>query len=186
MKIRPFNTYESYVRMQEITDRKKSDRTSVTEQDVDQIVDWFVKNGIKVKRVLCHGARNGQEVDWFAAKFWASAWGTDILPRDHPRVLKWDFHEQGNRWRGNFDLVYSNSLDHAHDPELAVRTWIDQLTSGGKLCVQWSHWSTRAVMGDCFGAQFEDYLMLLNHVGKVYDVIYHRGTVVTIVTGRKS
>jgi SAM-dependent methyltransferase len=171
--------------MQAISDRKKSERTSVLREDITKIHLSLDILGISVGSVICHGAREGQEVDWFSEEFGIDAVGTDLLERKHPKVAQWDFHDQFLEWVGQFDLVYSNSLDHAHDPELAVRTWFDQLTSGGVLCIQWSHWSLRAVMGDCFGAGFHDYVFLLDHIGEVIDVVHHRGTVVTIVARRK-
>lgn len=185
VKMRQFDTYDSYVRMQQITDRKKSPKTSVIRQDIADIAAALMADGVQIGRIMCHGSRNGEEVDWFAEEFDAFAWGTDLIKRVHPKVIPWDFHDQLRRWIGAFDLVYSNSLDHAHDPELALKTWAEQLAENGRLCIQWSSWSTRSVMGDCFGGSFDEYVMLLNHVGSVRDVVYHRGTVVTIVAGRK-
>jgi SAM-dependent methyltransferase len=185
VNIRHFDSYDSYVRMQAITDRKKSARTSIRLDDVRNIKSRLELMGIGAQSIVCHGARNGEEVDWFSEVFECEAVGTDLLSRSHPGVVKWDFHDRKDEWIGRFDLVYSNSLDHSHDPPLAVGTWAEQLRPGGVLCVQWSQDHVRAVMGDCFGAQFHEYIWLLETAGRVIDVIYHRKTVVTIVARRK-
>ena len=71
----------------------------------------IIKDGIKA---LCLGARMGEEVVAFK-KLGADAIGIDLAP-NLPLVLKGDFNnlEFDN---DSFDLVYTNSFDHAWDTE---------------------------------------------------------------------
>ena len=39
-------------------------------------------------------------------------------------------------WVGKWNMIYSNSFDHSYDPEKCLRTWTDQLTEDGILCVE--------------------------------------------------
>ena len=38
--------------------------------------------------------------------------------------------------QAGFDIVYSNSFDHAYDPTKAILAWKDQLTTDGVLVIE--------------------------------------------------
>jgi len=105
--------------------------------------------------------------------------GTDLFPRHgkasywqhEVEIVKHDFMQQRSDWVGHWDVVYSNSLDHAYDPSKCITTWLDQLTAQGRLFVQWT-WAHRSVTGgDCFGASLDEYIALFMQHGYVEDVI---------------
>jgi len=138
----------------------------------------WVDNGI------CHGARDGLEVQEFQRVFPAAVFlGTDLFPysgkterdeqfkKEHP-VKEWDFSKVSEEWVGKFDLVYSNSLDHARDPVQAMNTWMDQLNQGGCLFVTWSNSDATVRRGDCFGASLYEYIVLANQIGVLHDLLY--------------
>ena len=108
------------------------------------------------KQGLCHGARNGWEVAWFAKRLKCSVTGTDIsdTAEQVPNMVQHDFHEMRDDWRNRFSFIFTNSLDQAYDPERALNAWIDQLTDDGMIYVEHSMASTPA--GACemdpFGA----------------------------------
>ena len=71
-------------------------------------------------------------------------------------------------WSDRFGWLYSNSLDHASDPELALSVWYEQLRVGGIALLHWSegHDHDRGPDAtDCFMADPEEYRDLLREAG---------------------
>ena len=194
MQLTSYSSHDDYVKAQRRTDKRKSDRPALRKSEVDKIVHWLTdwwnaeEMGFCVKG-LCHGARYGHEVDWFSERFplpyEVDVIGTDLFTKGHPKVYKWDFHDTNKKWIGKFDFVYSNSLDHAHDPKRALLTWIGQLTMPGRLFLQWNDRCINTSMGDCFGAHFHEYLNLVRSVGEIDDLIWQYRTTVTTVVKKK-
>lgn len=186
MYLAKYGDYEQYVRSQRRTDAKKTPRVALPREEVSVIASYLKCSGVPVRRILCHGARNGQEVDWFQEEFpVAKTWGTDLFLKGHPRVVEHDFHVRVPRWVGRHDIVYSNCLDHSYDPMKALKVWIEQLKPTGRLCIQWTQWHRTIVQGDCFGAEFHEYLGMLNHVGVVVATLYVSRNFMVIVARRK-
>jgi SAM-dependent methyltransferase len=60
--------------------------------------------------------------------------GVEINPDGKRRdVLTASFDELPPEWTGIFQIVYSNSLDHAQDPYRAAKEWYRVLADGGYL-----------------------------------------------------
>lgn len=83
------------------------------------------------KEICCMGVRDGTEMFEFKNYYRkATVWGVDITKniftiRLIPGVkveLK-DFNDLPKEWVNKFDLVFSNSLDHAFDPIKTVEEW---------------------------------------------------------------
>jgi SAM-dependent methyltransferase len=181
MKLLKFSTYEQYVEAQRRSDKRKSPRPGLKRVEVSDVASWLRHCGAAVRAGLCHGARAGQEVDWYQQEFPKSrVWGTDLFLKGHRRILEWDFSRPRAEWVGVFDFVYSNALDHARDPVETLKVWADQLKPTGHLLIQWNAWQTKTKGGDCFGAEFHEYLSMLESVARVVNVIWHYGSVVTI------
>jgi len=141
MHLTEYSDYAAYYNSQKRTDAKKNSRPCLAQSEVAKIAEHLKRAEIPVNTIMCHGARYGQEVDWFAEQFpQAKTVGSDLFPKGHPAVVEWDFHKQLRRWKGYFSIVYSNALDHSYDPKKALRCWFDQLQPTGRLCVQWSQW----------------------------------------------
>ena len=103
----------------------------------------------------------GAEQAWFTANL-ANAptvIGTEIsdTAAQFPATVQWDFHDINPEWTGKADFVYSNSWDHAFDPQRAFAAWIDALRPGGLLLLDHtkdqSPETTNAL--DPFGATIE-------------------------------
>ena len=185
MKLKRYESYDLYVKSQEDTDRKKGPRPALHYIEVSDNASWLRRRG-HVSYGMCHGARAGQEVDWFRDEFpGAKIWGTDLFPKGHLSVCKWDFSRPRRKWVGKFDFVYSNALDHAMDPVATLKCWFNQLKPDGFLLIQWSRYHIRSLCGDCFGAHFHEYIAMLNSIGKVVDVNFHYKTTVTIISRRR-
>jgi hypothetical protein len=105
---------------------------------------------------ICHGARNGFEVDWFKKRLKGEMLGTDIseTAAQFPDMVVWDFHDENPDWAGRFDFVYTNSLDQAMEPDKALAAWTRQLTPNGRIYVEHTmlHSPSHAGEMDPFGA----------------------------------
>ena len=135
--------YERYRSVQAAGNQAKLHHVFADERTCATIRDEIVNEGVTVRRLLCHGSRNGTEVAWFRTLFGETGVepeviGTDIsdTATDFPDMVQWDYHEPREEWVGAFDLVYTNSHDHAYDPGRAFGTWVDQLAPGGRLVIE--------------------------------------------------
>lgn len=124
---------------------KKRDHVWVTAEQLSVVGEILSISGKEPERGLCHGVRTGFEVDQLAELTGAAVVGTELglkeeteLTADGNVLFRWDFHESREDWEGQFDFVYSNSLDHSWNPERAVETWTEQLQQGGLLFLHWS------------------------------------------------
>jgi len=119
---------------------------------------------------ICHGVRTGFENQELSRLLGIEVVGTDLVGRD--QVLEMDFHEMKPEWAGKADFVYSNSLDHSHDPRLALHAWMCSLRPGGMLLIHIGigHEHLTLDAADCFGASKDEYRSLLEEFGKVDEV----------------
>ena len=117
----------------------------------------------------CHGARNGcclrglqavtqrDEVEWLRNRLGGNIIGTDIsdTATQYPNMEVWDFHDDNPDWRGRFDFVYTNALDHAFEPARALKTWVAQIVPQGRIYIEHTfrgHEVAAANATDPFGA----------------------------------
>ncbi len=158
MKRNTFPSYKKYLAAQKTTVGKRRSGPFFANVELERIADWAKQAG-KVERILCHGARAGHEVEEFRKHFeHAAIIGTDLFPADSSGVIKHDFNEPVKEWIGQYDLIYSNSLDHARNPAKTLLVWMRQLSPRGHLFVQWTKWHTTLQSGDCFAATLHEYM----------------------------
>lgn len=176
MKIKVFSTYEKYKQAQVKANKKKIRHVFVGIEELDYIKDYIQKKNINITSGICHGARNGFEVKEFRKRFpEANIIGTDIsgTASKFPHMIQWDFHKMNDKWESYFDFVYSNSLDHSYDPNLALSVWFKCLKPNAYLFLCWSilHHSSKTIYdADCCSASLEEYKILLqNHHGVIED-----------------
>ena len=148
--------YKEYRDAQISLNKRKIKTIWVTAKDIEFISQFVKGSGI------CHGARNGFEVKEFNK--YVKAIGTDISDNANKYGLtQWDFHKQNPEWIGKFDFVYTNSIDHSHDPELAFRVFMEQLKKDGK-CIIHTPIGLETIIhgnpGDCFGASKEELIKM--------------------------
>lgn len=189
MKLTVFQSDRHYVKTQRRTVGRKGEGAGpfYCEREFDRIANWVAMNMIDLPlpaRVLCHGARNGNELDEFEQRLNCRAIGTDLFPQADS-VIEWDFRKPKSEWWRGFDVVYSNSLDHSDQPEETLRVWLDQTKPKGNLFVEWSHSHDGEPRGgDCFAAPLHEYISLIERVGVVVDLLYAGDGVVVIVAKR--
>lgn len=202
MRVCEFDSYEQYLAVQRRgSHRRPGRRPAANEAEVQLIFKWWAafwgcdpRDLPPITAILCHGARCGTEVRLFQAAFPnAEVVGTDLEPQGDG-VVQHDFQQVREDWLGKFDIVYSNSLDHASLPEVTLRVWLDQLRPGGLLFVKWTTDHTLKSRplphpgGDCFGAELGETILLIESVGRVVDLLWlgmDRGRVCVEIVGGK-
>ena len=135
MKLHQYENYDEYVKEQTQANVAKLKNVWVRENAIQKVVSYkpFASS------ILCHGTRNGRELEYFK-KFLPHAeivW-TEIshTATQFKNTVQHDFHEVREDFVGKFDIVYSNSFDHAYDPSKAILAWKDQLTTDGVLVIE--------------------------------------------------
>lgn len=128
--------YETYRKVQEDGNKAKLKKQFVRESHVARLSAFLRSRLDGITFGLCHGTRAGREQAWFAKHLGqGTVIGTEIseTATQFANTVQWDFHDTNPDWVGRADFVYSNSWDHAFEPELAFRVWFDQLRAGGFL-----------------------------------------------------
>ena len=124
--------YERYKWIQNDVNRQKLDNSWVTKGVVAFVSKYIFNATGKPEFGLCHGTRRGLEQKWFAELLRCEVLGTEIADSatEFPDTIQWDFHETKPEWIDAVDFIYSNSLDHAYDPEKALNAWMSCLKVG--------------------------------------------------------
>jgi len=172
MKLIAYGSQQEYEEVQILTNRRKLDKVFAQQEEVDSVIGYF-KNRRGPKFGICHGARNGWEVEQFRKGMpTASVIGTDIslTANNFPHMVQWDFHNPKIDWLGKADFIYSNSLDHSYCPRLALFVWFLTLNRGGVLFLSHHrryHSARHASQTDPFGGSLQEYVKLIEEHGKV-------------------
>lgn len=143
-----FKNYEDYIKSQISAGTEKKNAVWVKVSTIDKIV---AEENRPIESVICHGVRSGRENTKFAEHA-THVVGTEISAESiefnrnlgrykNSTVVEWDFNKQNPEWVNKFDLVYSNSLDHAYDPLETLNVWIDQLKDDGTLVIDFAFFS---------------------------------------------
>lgn len=134
MKIYTYKNYVEYVNSQKEAFHRKFKNVWVKEENIK-----FISELIKPRNPqqgLCHGVRQGYEVEWFIKYLGCYVIGTEIGEIKHKNILHWDFNKENPNLIGKFDFIYSNSFDHAFDPQETIKIWRRQLKSEGLLILE--------------------------------------------------
>lgn len=136
MKKYKYKNYEEYVKCQVAANKKKSQNVWAKEKNIKAIAKYLKSR--KPEFGLCHGVRQGFEIDWFRKYLpLCATWGSEIGDIIHPYTFKWDFNQPNEDWWGKFDFIYSNSFDHAYDPEVTLNIWAAQLKPKGLIILEY-------------------------------------------------
>jgi SAM-dependent methyltransferase len=151
--------YDLYKAIQTEGNKRKINRTWVRESDIVFLSDYIKKKIPAPAFGVCHGTRRGLEQQWFSDNLGCEVIGTEIsdTATEYPNTVQWDFHEEKKEWDAKADFIYSNSFDHAYDPQKAIVNWLKALKPGG-LCII-EHTAAHETEGvtklDPFGASLE-------------------------------
>lgn len=147
--------YEEYRATQIHHNKRKLENVWADDTTLSAIAEDLGSHGLGATGV-CHGARNGYEVEWFRETLKGEVIGTDIseTATEFPHMHVWDFQDVKPEWEGKFDFVYTNSLDQAMEPSRALDAWVQQLTPSGRIYIEhtMAHSTHGAGEMDPFGA----------------------------------
>ncbi|MEO5365082.1 MAG: class I SAM-dependent methyltransferase [Magnetococcus sp. WYHC-3] len=178
MKLTGFSSYEEYVRIQTLINKAKIHDVWACDKELRTVARLIRRINPQARFGLCHGVRNGYEVQKFRELLGFEVIGTEIseTATQFPHVIQWDFHEVQPSWLGAVDMIYSNSWDHSFDPSHMLRQWLSCLSPQGRLVLQWTRQhdeeGTVGTQGaDCFGASLQELLDLVAREGGVVDQV---------------
>jgi len=151
--------YDEYVRLQRRLTRRKTNNGRNTfywiKEDgllnVNKLIHSYIGD---IKTMVCHGCRNGLEVNVLQnLNPDAKVFGTDLYGKaykyDKTYFKEIDFDIVPEEWKGYFDVVYSNSIDHSREPINTLLAWKSELKDGG-ICFVNFHWGRGVSREDCF------------------------------------
>lgn len=137
MKLFKYKSYAEYVEAQKTANKKKSSNVWAVEENIKFIADYLHKK-LKPDLGICHGTRGGHEQAWFNKYIkYCKTIGTEVGDSSAPDTVQWDFNRVNRYWKSEFDFVYSNSFDHAYDPEKTLRIWSEQVIHGGLIILEY-------------------------------------------------
>jgi hypothetical protein len=168
MLLRKYETYDEYVRLQcEAAVRKR--KYIWAQEDVLKLLSKQVRKlNIDKPFGICHGVRNGFEVDFLRkelADISADVIGTEIsdeVSKENEFTICWDFHEVKPEWIGKVDFIYSNSFDHSYKPAECIAAWMSCISPKGACFLEWTNTHNAGKTGDvdCFQSSLDEYLEL--------------------------
>jgi len=122
---REYKNYDDYLSFQKEKTCDPVRREKWLNEEWDLKISGFKNEFSKLKnylkedsRILCLGARTGQEVVAFKEMGYSNTIGIDIVPCE-PHVVLGDIHDLSFN-AAEFDLVYSNIIDHSINPKKMV------------------------------------------------------------------
>ena len=142
IKYREYDTYDDYLEHQ--SSKLKRDlekRRGKVTQRVGSFYYRFhyIKEFVKGPRVLCLGARLGEEVRAFIMHGFKNTLGVDLNPGGGNKyVFKGDFHNL-DKPDNHYDTLYSNSFDHVHSYSRVNDEMARIIKPDGRLILDFSH-----------------------------------------------
>jgi hypothetical protein len=134
MKVYNYKNYIEYVKSQKEAFRRKFKNIWVKEENI-KFISEFIKSR-NPQQGLCHGVRQGYEIEWFIKYLGCYIIGTEIGEIKHKNILQWDFNKENLNLINKFDFIYSNSFDHAYNPQETIKIWKEQLKLEGLLILE--------------------------------------------------
>jgi len=141
VKVYQYKDYDEYVNSQIEACRKKHENVWVNEENIKFLAEYILTKLPLCRKGLCHGVRQGLE-QLFFMKYLKSHFpdyeviGTEIGVTDAEYTVIWDFNKVNNDWQNKFDFIYSNSFDHAFNPEKTINVWAGQVGPGGLIILE--------------------------------------------------
>lgn len=160
--------YSKYRDIQITANKKKIDKSSIDERDLQILSCWLREHVSPLSHGLCHGTRRGLEQTFFHKYTGADVLGTDISPTavQFPNTIQHDFHEIKEEWLNHFDFIFSNSYDHSYNFELCISQWMKCIRPGGVCVLEHSDGHVRMKATDPLGIDRETLIKLLTYWGE--------------------
>lgn len=142
-----YKDYKEYLKQQIVRAESKWGRKGKDEQDfIKNLIETIKRSRVNPNSICCMGCRSGTEVFIFKEMFPdAEVYGVDITENIHTikthldvHIEIQDFNNLPAEWEDKFDLVFSNSIDHAYDPVKTFKEWTRVTKPGGHLLLEFS------------------------------------------------
>ncbi|HEX3861959.1 MAG TPA: hypothetical protein VHY35_09750 [Stellaceae bacterium] len=160
--------YEKYRSVQEDGNKAKIKNRWTNKNNINLVASYLRRYANPLNFGICHGTRQGHEQLWFREALNIEVIGTEIseTATEFPYTIRWDFHEINVAWLDKVDFIYSNSFDHAYDPEKCFRAWWQTLRRGGFCILEHTKMHTPAGVSqlDPFGIEREELTVFLENL----------------------
>lgn len=120
---------EAYEAIQQKASEEKYALSWAKRDTCNEILSILANIGNPALAILCHGVRRGEELRYFSHSGIEEIVGTDLYvpPDADGRILKCNMSQPQQAFDSRFDVVYSNSIDHAQNPLNTLLVWAAQL-----------------------------------------------------------
>jgi SAM-dependent methyltransferase len=99
--------------------------------------------------MVCLGTRNNHERDCFRKELnLKEVYSVDISPKSNADYVL-DFNFLPTEWENSWDIVFSNSIDHALDPTKIFYNWLDIVRPNGYLFIGFDCGEHALTLADC-------------------------------------
>jgi len=135
----------------------------------------FIKpfNGSRLK-MICLGTRNNNEKEiWnnlLNKKIITNVKSLDIAPNSNADYIM-NFNKFPEEWGNKWDIIFSNSIDHAVDASECFTEWIRILKPHGLLYVLFDKHSEDPNEADCCTFEEKDITEMINHNLSITEVL---------------
>lgn len=176
MNVFMHQNYEEYVSAQRSLTAKRTHNgrnivTWVSEEmlgDINKVLHTCVSD---IKTIVCHGCRNGFEVNVFQyLNPDAKVFGTDLYGSaykwDRNYFREMDFDTVPQEWKEYFDVVYSNAIDHSRNPFNTLFSWKSELKENGICFIAFQFTRRKVNEGDCFNLSTRKYRSEIEFLAK--------------------
>jgi hypothetical protein len=157
-------TYETYLRIQNLVNRSKINSVWALEKNIEFLAKYIERTlNRKPGLGICHGTRNGKEIEWFHKYLGCTVFGTEIANTAElfPMTIQWDFHDPLPGYFPKADFIYTNSFDHAIFPAKALNAWMDSLKRDGVCIIEHTSKHENSTETDPNGLSFDELLQLI-------------------------
>jgi hypothetical protein len=181
-----FSDHDDYLKKQLSSSNKKSSEIWVTENQLNYLCE-DISNKFSEQHIegLCHGVKNGYELDYIKEKVVdCNVTGTDIIETNRTDIIQMDFHEEKKEWIGKFDFVYSNCLNHSDNHQECFELWMNYIKEGGYCYLHWSsprHSLRQTTHEYPFGASALYYEKFITKNYKIESQIKKEGMIIYVI-----
>ena len=175
MKLYKHINYDHYIESQIIKNTKKLSHVWIQKDEMDLLVEYIKQNCGDLSFGICHGVRNGWEVQELIKRLDIKVTGTDIARSvlKYKNTIQWDFHDVKDEWINNVDFIYSNSFDHSYKPQECLNSWMSCIKKEGTCFIHWMQSNVYKIdAADCFAASLKEYRDMIEKKYEVIDEIY--------------
>ena len=137
------STKAAYLQTQKFASADKFNKSWARQETCAEITEIVGSMQIPLCKWMCHGVRRGLELEYFSAAGVTDVLGTDLYvpPGSDSKIVEHDFMLPLPERYGQFNFVYSNSVDHATNIVEVLTVWGKQLTPVGYIGLEmdWGH-----------------------------------------------